>query len=110
MSLARYAKAAAGVLVTVGAFVASVLTDGISPQEWVLIAGTGASAVGVGIVPNLPAGVASYAKGFVSFFVAGTTALSVAILGGLTVAEAIEVGVVAFAAVGVTVLSPNASE
>lgn len=109
MLLSRYAKAVAGVLVTVGAFVASVLTDGISPQEWVLIAGTGASAVGVGIVPNLPSGVAEYAKGFVAFFVAGSTALSVLILGGLTVAEAIEVGVVAFAAIGVTVLKGNAT-
>lgn len=108
MLLSRYAKAVAGVLVTVAAFVASVMTDGITPQEWVLIAGTAFSAVGVGIVPNLDSGVAVYAKGVVAFFVAGTGSLAVLIAGGLTPTEVIEAVVAAAAAVGVTTLLPNA--
>lgn len=110
MIVQRYLKAAGVVAVTVAAFVVSTLTDHtISAQEWVMIAGTGLAAVGVGIVPNLPAGIAGYAKGAVAFLVGGTSALSVLILGGLTVAEVLEVGIAAFAAVGVTVVLPNAA-
>jgi hypothetical protein len=108
--LKRYAKAVGGVVVTVAVFVAAQLTDGITAQEWVLIVGTLFSSIGVGIVPNLDAGVAGYAKGFVSFFVAGTATMAVLINGGLTQAELIESIAAALAAVGVTVLRTNAPE
>lgn len=108
--LKRYAKAAGGVMVTVAAYVASVMTDGVTPQEWVLVAGAFFTAVGVGVVPNLDEGIARYAKGAVAFFVAGTASLSILILGGLTPVEVVEVVAAALGAVGVTLGLRNAPD
>lgn len=104
---ARYAKAFSAVVVTVLAFLVSVMTDGITAQEWVLTIGTGLSATGVAVVPNLPVGIGAAAKAIVTFLIAGTTALSVLILGGLTTAEVIEVIVAACASVGIVAIVPN---
>jgi len=103
---AKYRKAIAVVVVTVASFVVTVLTDGITPQEWVLIAGVGVNAAGVAVVPNLDAGIGAVAKTVVSALLAGLTLLATAVLGGLTSTEVIEVLLACAAAVGVTAL-PN---
>jgi hypothetical protein len=103
---AKYRKSISIVGVTVLAFVATVLTDGISAPEWVLLAGVTVNAVTVAIVPNLDAGIASVAKSITAFMLAGLTVAATAILGGLTPAEWTEIVLAAFAAVGVTAL-PN---
>jgi len=103
---AKYRKAVAVVVVTVASFVVTVLTDGITPQEWVLIAGVGVNAAGVAVVPNLDAGIGTVAKTVVSALLAGLTLLATAVLGGLTPTEVIEVLLACAAAVGVTAL-PN---
>lgn len=103
---AKYRKAVAVILVTVATFVSSVLTGGISAQEWVLIAGVAVSATGVALVPELDAGIGQIAKTLVTFLTAGLTVLATVILGGLTAPEVIEVVVAALASIGVTAL-PN---
>lgn len=103
---AKYRKAVAIVLVTIATFVSSVLTGGISAQEWVLIAGVAVAAFGVAVVPELDAGIGAVAKTVVTFLTAGLTVLATVILGGLTAPEVIEVIVAALASIGVTAL-PN---
>lgn len=103
---AKYRKSLSIVGVTVLAFVATVLTDGISAPEWVLLAGVSVNAVTVAVVPNLDTGIATVAKTISAFMLAGLTVAATAILGGLTPAEWTEIILAAFAAVGVTAL-PN---
>lgn len=102
----KYLKAFGVVAVTVLTFAVSLATNGITDQEWVLIAGTGASAIGVAIVPNLDAGIGAIAKTVLAFIAAGLAVLYNVVLGGLTPTEWIEVLVAGLAAVGVTAL-PN---
>ena len=93
--LRKYAKAIGAVVVTMLTFVASILTDGVTDQEWVMIAGTFVSAVGVAVVPELPSGIAAWAKTVVAALSGGLTVLAVVIIGGLTTQEVIEVIVAA---------------
>jgi hypothetical protein len=103
-----YAKPIGVVVVAViTAVVAALTNDQISAQEWVVIFGVGLSAVGTAIVPNLPSGIAHYAKGAVTFLVAGTATLAVLIVGGLTTAEVLEVLIAAAASVGIVVAAPG---
>lgn len=104
----QYAKPIGVVVVAVITAVAAALTDNtITPEEYVVISGVGLSAVGSGIVPNLPAGIGAYAKGIVTFLVAGAATLAVLIVGGLTVAEVLEVLIAAAASVGIVVAAPG---
>lgn len=104
----RYAKATGAVLVATAAAVVSALTDDVlSAQEVIVILGITVSAVGVSIVPNLNDGIARYAKGFVSFLMAGLSVIAVLIVGGLTLAEVLTALIAAAAAVGVVVAVPN---
>lgn len=50
--VARIAKMIVAVLGTIAQAVASVLSDGITPQEWVIILVAALGAVSVGIIPN----------------------------------------------------------
>lgn len=104
---AKYRKAVAVVGVTVAAFVSSVLTDGITVQEWILITGVGVNSILVAVVPNLDVGIAAQAKTVAAGILAGLTVLATVVLGGLTTAEFVEVLLAGAAAVGVTAL-PNA--
>lgn len=106
---AKYRKAIGQVLVTVAVFVVSAITDDvISPEEWVLLAGTAVTAVGVYVVPNLDEGIGAVAKSVVAFLLAGLTVLATLKLGdGLSTAEILTVLIAAAAAVGLTGL-PNA--
>jgi hypothetical protein len=103
----KYAKAIGAVAVTVLSFVSSVLTGGITPQEWVLVAGTFVSAVGVAVVPELPTGVGAWAKTIVAALGGGLTVLATAVLGGLTAQEVIQVVVAALAQIGVVAVVTN---
>ena|ERR1700741_3597809 len=103
----KYAKAIGAVVVTVLMFVVSILTDGITAQEWVMLAGTLVSAIGVAVVPELPSGIAAWAKTVVTALSGGLTVLAVVITGGLTTTEVIEVVVAALAAIGVVAVVPN---
>lgn len=105
---AQYRKAIGQVVVTVVAFIASIITDDhISAEEWVLLAGTAVTAIGVYVVPNLNEGVAAAAKTVVAFLLAGLTVLSTMKLGdGLSTAEVLEVFLAAAGAVGFSVV-PN---
>lgn len=103
----KYKKAAGVVLVAVLTAVASVLTDGITAQEWTVVAGVLLAAFGTAFVPNLPTGPGGVAKAVTTFLIGGTAVLSVVIAGGLTMAELLEVLIAAFAAVGVTAGARN---
>src|SRR5689334_10812130 len=105
--LAKYAKAFGVVAVTVLTFLVSVITDGLTSSEVVLVVGVGVSGIGVAVVPNLDAGIAQVAKTIVAFLLAGLTVLATVIPGGLTGGELAEVIVAALAAIGVTAI-PNA--
>lgn len=103
-----YAKPIGVVTVAVITAVVAALTDNsITPQEWVVISGVGLSAVGAAVVPNLPTGIASYAKAIVTFLVAGAATLAVLVVGGLTVAEVLEVLIAAAASVGIVAAAPG---
>lgn len=110
MDLKKLRKAVALVLVGIGTFVASILTDGVSPEEGALIASVGLSSVGVYVVPELPLGVASVAKTAVTFLVTGATTLALVIGGGLTGAELLEVILAACAAIGLVATVPNVGD
>ena len=95
-------------LAAVAAAVWAALTDdatrdAITPAEWIVVATMAVGAFGVQIVPNMDAGIAKYAKGVVSFLTAALPALALAIAGGLTNAEMIEVLLVGAAAVGLVI-------
>lgn len=96
----KYSKALGLVAVIVATFVASILTDGITPAEWSLVAAEAFAAVGVHIVPNLATGVAGYAKTVVTFLVTGSTALALVVDQGVTGAELLEVLIAAAASIG----------
>jgi hypothetical protein len=110
MNLQRLRKAVALVLVGIGTFVASILTDGISPEEWAMIAAVGLSSAGVYVVPELPLGVAAVAKTVLTFLVTGSTTLALVVGGGLTGAELLEVVLAACAAIGLVAVVPNVGD
>jgi uncharacterized membrane protein YqgA involved in biofilm formation len=102
--VSKYLRAIAQVLVTVGALIVTLATDGITPNEAIIITGVGVSAVSTVIVPNLNAGVAVIAKTISTFLLAGLAVLAAAVLNGLTPTEVVEAIVAGAAAIGVTVL------
>jgi hypothetical protein len=106
--LFKYAKPAAVVAVAVLSPIWSALSDNqITSAEWLTTASVFLSAIGVAIVPELPVGIARYAKTFVTFFVAGTTSAAVLVVGGLTGREMIQIIITAALAIGVTAFVPN---
>lgn len=60
------------------------------------------TAISVYIVPELDASIAVYAKGIISFFMAGLATLVTLVADGVTIAEWWQVIVAALAAVGIT--------
>lgn len=102
--LSKYLRAIAQVVVTVGVFALTLITDGITANEAILITGVGVSAVGTVIVPNLNTGVAVIAKTIVTFLLAGLAVLAAAVLNGLTPTEIVEAVLAGAAAIGVTAL------
>jgi hypothetical protein len=100
----KSSRAIGVVVVTVLTFLMTVMTGGMTDQEWVLVTGVGVAAVNTAIVPNLDAGVAKVAKTISTASLAGLAVLAMVILGGLTNVEVIEVVLAALAAIGVTAL------
>lgn len=96
----NYAKAALAVVVTVISAVVASLAGGISPNEWVniAIAGVGAAAVFAG--PNVPG--SKYTKTVLAVLTAVLTFLaSLALGGGLSQTDLLQILVVAAGAIGV---------
>lgn len=110
MNLQRLRKAVALVAVAIGTFVASILTGGITPEEWAMVAAVGLSSAGVYIVPELPTGAASVAKTALTFLVTGATTLALVVSGGLTGAEMLEVILAACASIGLVAVVPNVGD
>ena len=110
MDLKRLRKAVALVFVAVGTFVASILTDGVTSEEWAMIAAVALSSAGVYIVPELPTGAAAVAKTALTFLVTGATTLALVLAGGLTGTELIEVILASCASIGLVVTVPNVGD
>lgn len=102
--LSKYLRAFAQVAVTVATFAMTLITDGITANEAILITGVGVSVIGTVIVPNLDAGVATIAKTIVTFLLAGLAVLAAAVLNGLTTTEIVEAILAGCVAIGVTAL------
>ncbi|HJW36862.1 MAG TPA: hypothetical protein VJ769_09505 [Actinomycetes bacterium] len=100
----KYIRAIAVVAVTVATFAVTLITDGITANEAILITGVGVSAIGTAIVPNLNTGIAVIAKTLVTFLLAGLAVLAAAVLNGLTTTEIIESILAGCVAIGVTAL------
>ncbi|MGW4127940.1 hypothetical protein [Amycolatopsis japonica] len=98
-------KAVAQVLATVLAALVPLLSAGsISPSELFSVVLIGVSAVGVGLVPNLNAGVAKYAKGAVAVATAILTLLVSFVADGsyaISGAEWAQIAIAALGALGV---------
>lgn len=108
-----WAKAIGAVLVTIGTAIVGFLTDDVmSPEEWALVVGIAAGAVGVAIVPNFPpgSGIQGALKAVVMATTAGSAALALVISGGLTTAEVWEVIIASLAALGVVTLKGNVGD
>lgn len=96
-----FGKAVAQVLATVLAALVPLLSAGsISPSEFFSVVLIGVSAVGVGLVPNLNAGVAKYAKGAVAVATAILTLLVSFVADGSYVISGAEWAQIAIAALG----------
>lgn len=107
--LGHYAKTIAYILVAIaGVFIAGT---NAGQHGWTLVVNVGIAflgAVAVYWVPNLPKPVLTYAKAIVAFLTAAAQAVvPLVATGQITPVEWIQVGITAFAAIGVTVV-PNA--
>jgi hypothetical protein len=97
------------VLVAVLTYLYSALTDGgVDRAEWMVTLNTLLGAFVVWVVPNMSAGIGRYAKAIAAAGSAGLSVLAVAVVGGLTQAELIEVVLAAAAAIGLTAGVKNA--
>lgn len=103
-----YAKFLAAVVATIASAVAAAVGDGhVSNVELVNIGIAALNAIAVVIVPNLPTGIAAYAKAIVAALMAVATALvGFLVAGPVTTSEIVQLIVIALAAVGVFVV-PN---
>jgi len=98
--LMNYAKAVAAVVATVLTAVVAALGGGISPNEWVNIAIAGVGAASVFAAPNVPG--AQYTKTILAVLAAVLTFLaSLALGGGLSQADVLQIVIVALGALGV---------
>lgn len=110
--LAQYAKAIAAIIAAALAVLVTAVTDNlITPLEAVTVAVQIGAAIGVYLVPNLPAGWRRYAKGVVAFAGAGLAALLVVLTGAnawadVTLSDWITVVLAALGGIGVVVV-PN---
>jgi hypothetical protein len=103
----RYAKFIAAIVATILSAIVAALGHGhITPVEWVLIAIAGVNAVSVVLVPNLPGGIAAYSKALVTVLMAVLTALTAMVAAPMTLAEWLQIVVIALGALGVY-LVPN---
>jgi hypothetical protein len=102
-----YAKSLLYILLAVaGVLVTAMADDVVTVPELVNIGIIGVGAVGVYLVPNLPAGIARYGKTGVAFLTAGLVALTSFLTDGITMSEWLQIAIAAFAGIGVYVI-PN---
>lgn len=102
-----YAKSLLYVLLAVAGVLVAALSDNVvTTPELVNIGIIGVGAVGVYLVPNLPAGPGRWFKTGVAFVVAALVALASFLSDGITPAEWLQVAVAAFAGIGVYII-PN---
>jgi hypothetical protein len=103
----QYAKALIYIaLAAVSVLVTALTDDVVSPEELVNVGIVGVGAIATYLVPNLPTGPGAYAKSATAFIVAGLIAVASALTGGITTAEWLQIGVAAFAGIGVYIV-PN---
>lgn len=97
----KYAKFIAIVVATVLSAVSAALfgDNVISPQEWVNVAILAVGALAVFAGPNVPG--AAYTKSILAALTAGLTVLASVLVGGVGIAEIIQIVLAAAAAVGV---------
>lgn len=96
-----FGKAVAQVLATVLAALVPLLSAGsLSPSEVFSVVLIGVSALGVGLVPNLNAGVAKYAKGAVAVATAVLTLVVSFVADGSYVISGVEWAQIVIAALG----------
>jgi hypothetical protein len=101
-----YAKALVAVLMAALISFQSLATDGVSVQDWASIAVAVLTAVGVYLIPNVPASL-SWAKTAVAMLLAGAqAAVQVTTAGGITGAGWLTIGIAAIGVVSVYVM-PN---
>jgi hypothetical protein len=91
----------AGVVATVAAALVGFLSDGMTNVEWILLASIGLGAISTGVVPNLTAGMAKYAKPIVAGFLAALGLLVTLLSDGVTTSEWIMVALAWLNAVGI---------
>jgi hypothetical protein len=104
----NWGKAIAQVVATVIAAIIPAVVDGFTPVEIVNVVLIGLGAIGVGVVPNLTAGVAKYAKAIVSITTAVATLLVSYFADGsyhLTTSEWLQLLIAALGAVGVVAIA-----
>lgn len=104
-----YMKSIAYIALAAMTFLVSAFSDGkITGDELINLAIVVLGAIGVYFVPNLPKGWwAERLKGILAFVIAGLIALVSFWTDGVTLAEWMQVGVAALAAIGVSIV-PNA--
>lgn len=103
----QYAKALMYIALAAVAFLVTALSDSVLALDEILnLVIVVVGAVGVYLVPNLPAGVGAYAKTIIAFITAGVIALLSFLTGGVTITEWLQVILAAFAGIGVYIV-PN---
>ena len=114
MKLGLYAKAIGGAVAAAGAAAITALSDGnITPTEWVTIAIAFCGSLGaVWAVPNMPAGVAKYAKMITGAIVAGLTSLATAYVSGNTLqtTDLLHIGLAVLGSLGIVYVTPNSAQ
>jgi hypothetical protein len=102
-----YAKSIAAIIAAaLGILVTALSDDALSPAELTNVTIAIVTAIGVFLVPTLPAGPARYTKFAVALLGAALITLSSLLDGGVTTSEWLQVALSALAAVGVYVV-PN---
>jgi len=116
MNISVYAKAIVMIISAGIAILGSALTDNlVTPIEYVNIAIAMVTAIGVYLIPNLPAGLAKFGKTFVVLAGASLMALAVVLgaalsWGAVTSSDWISVALAGLAAIGVHVIPNGAQE
>lgn len=107
MNPSHYAKSILAIAAAaIGILVAALADNTVTTAELVNVGIAVVTAVGVYLIPNLPAGPARYFKSGVALLGAALTALASFITDGVTTAEWLQIALAALAAIGVYVV-PN---
>ena len=97
--LKKYAKLVGPVLAAVVSALIAVLTDGVTPAEWIQVSLAAAGAAVVFTAPNVPG--AKYTKVILAVIVAILSFFANAILDGVTTQEWLQAGLILLGALGV---------